>query len=763
MPRTNSILDEAVLNIQSANINVDILLDRVYRAVVQRPADDLGLKGWRSALNAGTSADEVVAAIITSDEVQRLVDPLVRLYQVALGRLPDAEGLAGWANAIRSGRLTLDDVVDQVLTSQEFLDRFRTSDTLADRPALLQQLFRDNLGRDVDPIGREGFGRADVTLAAIIEGIAQSKEFIDRADPFLAQYYIDVVRTALGLGSGSGPGGAATVGGQGPSLFDLNPLTPGAPQTPPAAPAPGVPPAAPPPVSPPVVNPPPGPAPVDVTAPTLAITIDDPLIGLGERATVRFTFSEEVRGFDASDVSLLTGFQLASFDPAGNGVAYSASFEPISAFSPTGGMVAVANDSYTDVAGNTGAGAQASFTYDAQAPNAPVVQGFVDDSGSPVAFTRDMTPTVVVTGVAPDVTRVDIVTQNGDVVGPATRTAGGWAYTFAPLASGNYSYAAVAEDAAGNRSGPSAPSRVTIDTIAPVPVITLSDALVASGDQPTVSFNFAEDVFDFGLADVVVSPGFTITGLSPAGNGRTFSGTLAANAATTDQEGTISVGALGYRDLVGNPGGAAQATFIYDRTPPDAPVIINVGDDTGVSDSDRITKDTTLTITGTASRDTALITIFNDANQNGVLDFNESLGTTQPDAGQWSFTTDPLSDGIVNLTALASDASGNLSAFTNQQWTVNTRPIIFSIDYNNPSSSLSVTFSETVYGFGPEDVLLSPTLILDSFSTNNNKEFIIDFSTIDNFVKFGGIEVFANGTESISGVKNEYQFRAFIL
>jgi VCBS repeat-containing protein/ELWxxDGT repeat protein len=153
--------------------------------------------------------------------------------------------------------------------------------------------------------------------------------------------------------------------------------------------------------------------------------------------------------------------------------------------------------------------------------------------------------------------------------------------------------------------------------------------------------------------------------------------------------------------------GTPQTVSITINGANDAPIITSLSDDTGASLSDRITKDNTLTLTGTAEANST-IQLFNGST---------ALGTaTTSNLGIWSLTTSTLSDGTYNLTAKATDAAGNTSA---------------------PSIPLSVTVDTTV---------AAPTvsLAIDSGSSSTDK------ITNSGIVNVGGLETGASWEYSIN-------------
>ncbi len=128
-----------------------------------------------------------------------------------------------------------------------------------------------------------------------------------------------------------------------------------------------------------------------------------------------------------------------------------------------------------------------------------------------------------------------------------------------------------------------------------------------------------------------VSPGFRVVSATGA---YTTSGTLSASV----------------------PWAAAIATYKADNTAPAAPSTpdMTAGTDSGSSNSDDVTNDTTPTVGGTAQPNST-VTIFD-----GVT----SVGTgTATSAGAYTITTSVLSNGVHSLSAKASDGGGaNVSA-----------------------------------------------------------------------------------------------------
>ncbi|WP_372548999.1 BapA/Bap/LapF family large adhesin, partial [Acinetobacter pittii] len=91
---------------------------------------------------------------------------------------------------------------------------------------------------------------------------------------------------------------------------------------------------------------------VDIVPPTLAITTDDLALAAGETANISFTFSEAVAGFDASDITVVGG-TLTGLTTTDN-ITWTAVFTPDG--TGTAPSISVADNTYTDLAGNLGTG-----------------------------------------------------------------------------------------------------------------------------------------------------------------------------------------------------------------------------------------------------------------------------------------------------------------------------------------------------------------------------------------------------------------------
>ncbi|MBG6846218.1 BapA prefix-like domain-containing protein [Pseudomonas aeruginosa] len=260
----------------------------------------------------------------------------------------------------------------------------------------------------------------------------------------------------------------------------------------------------------------------------------------------------------------------------------------------------VVNAVAQDAAGNTSG--PASTTVDSVAPATPVLD---PSNGTVISGTAEAGATVILTD------------GGGNPIGQATADgSGNWSFTpGTPLANGSV-INAVAQDAAGNTSGPVS---TTVDAVAPAtPVIDPSNGVELSGT--------AEPGVRVILTDGNGTPiGQTLA--DGSGNWSFTPGTPLAN-------GTV-VNAVA-QDPAGNTSGPASTTV--DTVAPATPVI-NASNGS--------------VITGTA--EVGAKVILTDGNGNPIGE------TTADGSGNWTFTPGtPLANGTV-INAVAEDAAGNAS------------------------------------------------------------------------------------------------------
>ncbi|CAH0240591.1 hypothetical protein SRABI118_02704 [Massilia sp. Bi118] len=295
---------------------------------------------------------------------------------------------------------------------------------------------------------------------------------------------------------------------------------------------------------------------------------------------------------------------------------------------------------------------------DTTPPAVPPAPAFAidNDTGSSASdgITKLSSPTFKGTAEAGSTVQLydtDKVTVLGSVTADG---AGNWSITPTnPMGSGSHALSVTATDAANNTSGFSATLAVTIDTTAPAKPGT--PALDAGSNSGLPGDGITNDA----------TP--TVSGTADAGatvklydsNGTTELGSIVADnsghwsiTATTLSPGahTLTVKAT---DTAGNTSVASDAlNLTIDTTAPAAPSQpdLKAASDSGVSDSDDITGSTMPTFTGTAESG-ATVRLYDGATE---------IGSAVATGGAWTITSTTLGAGSHIVSAVASDAAGNV-------------------------------------------------------------------------------------------------------
>ncbi|MEP0708080.1 MAG: Ig-like domain-containing protein [Parvibaculum sp.] len=341
-------------------------------------------------------------------------------------------------------------------------------------------------------------------------------------------------------------------------------------------------------------------------------------------------------------------------------------------------------------AGGTGeTSAPVTVTVDTAAPGAPVISGYSADTGTQDdGITADTTLTL--TGTAEADATIEIFDGAASLGTVTADGSGAWSFTTVALGDGQHDFTATATDAAGNVSGASDVTAVTVDTAAPaIPVIeSFGDDTGTQGDRITSDDTLTLTGTAEADATVEIFDGATSLGTVTADGSGNWTFTSAALA---DGEHEFTVTAT---DAAGNATDSAAYAVTVDTAAPDAPAITGYSDDTGAA-GDRLTADNTLTLTGTAEAD-AIIEIFDGAT---------SLGTgTADDSGNWTFASAELADGEHDFTATATDAAGNTSAASSA--------LAVTVDAEVPDAPAITGFSDDT-GLPDDNLTNDTTVTLD--------------------------------------------------
>ncbi|MDF1581324.1 MAG: Ig-like domain-containing protein, partial [Desulfuromonadales bacterium] len=407
---------------------------------------------------------------------------------------------------------------------------------------------------------------------------------------------------------------------------------------------------------------------IDEISPTINnITLSDYALKVGDTPTVTLTFSEKVN----NDFSVTANNgTFGTFSSSDGGTTWTAVFTPDPDIeSGTNAVIIV--DGYTDLAGNPGTGATSgNYTIDTAAPDV-AISAITDDSAGASAtdfITSDNTLSISGSYQSADTNGSNdlTVTFNGTTYtlgtdAQLTSTGGNWQLDLngATLADNSYTVVATATDTAGNSN--SASQVIKIDIAAPNVTITgitddsagTSNADFITNDN-TLIINGSFDSVDNAVLTVKLDGTTYTVGdgyLSTASNIWTLNVESIALG-----EGNHSVVATS-TDAAGNTNSAAR-TIVIDTVQPGTPTISESADDVdpvqGNVANNGYTNDTTLTLSGTAEKDSK-VTIYDGA----LL-----IATIWADgAGNWSHNLTALSDGSTyNYKITATDAAGNISA-----------------------------------------------------------------------------------------------------
>ncbi|WP_233871715.1 Ig-like domain-containing protein [Paraburkholderia adhaesiva] len=354
----------------------------------------------------------------------------------------------------------------------------------------------------------------------------------------------------------------------------------------------------------------------------------------------------------------------------------------------------------TDTAGNTGtASSPFTVTTDYTPPDASMLKitGVYDDVGLVQGnvvqgdTTDDSRPVISGTGTAGDTIIVSVKDSAGTTTHEVGRTTVGADGTWSlepttALASGENTFTAVEQDAAGNQTNPSTGYMISLDSGKPNPPVignVLDDVGAKTGflqkgdvtddSQPTVS-GTAQAGSTVNLYD-----GSTLIGSATAD----ASGNWTITPATALTDGTHSLTATA-TNAVGVVSDATGAwNFVVDTTAPagvtNQVALDDVGAKQGALASGDSTDDSTPTLSGQAEPGSTV----------SVYDNGTLIGTAPVDAsGNWSYTPGtPLVDGNHALTTTVTDAAGNSSAMSNP-------PLNLTVDTSNVTVAINTLMDD---------------------------------------------------------------------
>ncbi|PKM13834.1 MAG: hypothetical protein CVV15_01780 [Gammaproteobacteria bacterium HGW-Gammaproteobacteria-5] len=246
---------------------------------------------------------------------------------------------------------------------------------------------------------------------------------------------------------------------------------------------------------------------------------------------------------------------------------------------------------------------------------------------------------------------------------------------------------------------------LVVDGVRPAATsITLSDTALRIGETATVTITFAERVVGLDTADFTVAGG-TLTGLSSADGGLTWTATFTPDSNLSDTTNVITLDNTGVMDLAGNIGSGTTDSVNYaiDTQRPTASIVVT---DTAL----RAGQSTTVTIT--FSEAVVGLTTADFSVANGTL---SNLSTS--DNITWTATLTPSSNvtDTTNLVTLdntgVQDTAGNAGVGTtdSNNYAIDTQRPTAGIVITDTalkagqSTTVTITFSEAVTGLTTAD------------------------------------------------------------
>ncbi|MBB9112394.1 Ig-like domain-containing protein [Escherichia coli] len=357
------------------------------------------------------------------------------------------------------------------------------------------------------------------------------------------------------------------------------------------------------------------------------------------------------------------------------------------------GNAYVINASVSNAIGNTGS-SNHTITVDLSAPAMGInIDSLQADTGlSASDFITSISPVVVngsLTAALASNETAQISIDGGVTWTTLTVTGTTWRYNDSrTLTDGNYLYQVRVIDAAGN-VGATDSQNVVIDTIAPDPAVKTIAISAITTDTGLITN-------DFVTSDTTLAVSGTLGAALSAGEfaqisidgGTTWQNLSVSGLTWTYLDGrTLSDGNYNYQvrviDTAGNIGATASQIVTVDTTAPLASktiAIAGISDDTGLSSSDFVTRDTTLTVRGTLGAALAA-----DERAQISLDGGVTWTTLTVIGTSWSYADGrTLTDGTWNYTVRVVDLAGNVGQTATQNVVVDT---------TSPEAAKSITIT----------------------------------------------------------------------
>ncbi len=259
---------------------------------------------------------------------------------------------------------------------------------------------------------------------------------------------------------------------------------------------------------------------------------------------------------------------------------------------------------------------------------------------------------------------VDFSQFGGGAAVAASNSSGTWTATYTIAAgaingTANRNVSVTTTDNAGNTTTRADTSNVTVDNVAPTTTIATKAFSSDTGSSSTDFITSSASQTISGTLSANLATGETV--LVSLDNGSTWTAATATVGLNTwSLAGQTLSGSntlkVKVQDGAGNDGTVSSQAYTLDTSAPSAPSTpdMSSGSDSGSSNTDNITNNTTPSFTGTAESGST-VTLYD-------TDGSTVLGTATATGGNWSITSSSLSAGSHTLTAKATDTAGNTSS-----------------------------------------------------------------------------------------------------
>ncbi len=320
---------------------------------------------------------------------------------------------------------------------------------------------------------------------------------------------------------------------------------------------------------------------VDTARPTLpaGIHLSDTALNSKTSATVTFTFSEAVTGFNADDVTAPNA-KLQDLASSDGGITWTATLVPDAGANAAANVLTLDYTGITDLAGNAGTGTISSENYVVNT-TAPTLVGAIGISSTLLAIDDTATVTFVFSEAVTGFTAANVSVPNGTLSEPTSEDGITWTATLTPnpgaTATSNVltlNHAGIVNGAGNASSGIATSANYAVDTRAPTATVTLSDVDLRVGETALLTISFNEIVSGFDKS-AVTAPNGTLGEFTTLDGGMTWSAAFTPAANTNAASNVISVRLAGVADLAGNPGAgsASSPTYAVQTTRPVNPPV----------------------------------------------------------------------------------------------------------------------------------------------------------------------------------------------